>query len=57
MAAVVHNYPPSLSSKKENSFVKDLRHVAGSVFLTGLTVDYYSTFWDGWAGFAEDMDK
>jgi len=55
MAAVVHNFPATLSSKKENSLVKDLRHVAGSIFLTGLTVDYYSSFWDGWAGFADDM--
>ncbi|KAH7395888.1 cell surface spherulin 4-like protein [Cadophora sp. MPI-SDFR-AT-0126] len=55
MAAVVHNFPASLSSKKENSLVKDLRHVAGSIFLTGLSVDYYSSFWDGWAGFAGDM--
>ncbi|KAL2074258.1 hypothetical protein VTL71DRAFT_8036 [Oculimacula yallundae] len=57
MAAVVHNYPASLSNKKENSLVKDLRKVAGSVFLTGLTADYYSSFWDGWAGFANDMAK
>ncbi|KAL5327305.1 hypothetical protein ACEPPN_004999 [Leptodophora sp. 'Broadleaf-Isolate-01'] len=55
LAAVVHNFPASLSSKKENSLVKDLRHVAGSIFLTGLSVDYYSSFWDGWAGFAGDM--
>ncbi|CZT07757.1 related to cell surface spherulin 4-like protein [Rhynchosporium agropyri] len=55
LAAVVHNFPPSLSSKKENKLVKDLRRVAGSVFLTGLSVDYYSSFWDGWAGFAQDM--
>ncbi|KAH7360230.1 Spherulation-specific family 4-domain-containing protein [Rhexocercosporidium sp. MPI-PUGE-AT-0058] len=54
MGAVVHNFPTSLSSK-ENSLVKDLRHVAGSIFLTGLSVDYYSSFWDGWAGFADDM--
>jgi hypothetical protein len=26
------------------------------VFVTGLAIDYYSIFWDGWRGFVEEMD-
>jgi len=37
------------------SLVKDLRTQAGSVFITGLVVDYYASFSAGWAGFASEM--
>jgi len=55
IACIVHDLPASLSNHDENSLVRDLRSVAGSIFVTGLSVDYYASFWEGWDGFARDM--
>lgn len=46
-----------MSSKEEDSFVRELRGLAGRVFVTGLSVDYYASFWEGWQGFVDDMAK
>ncbi|RFU27107.1 hypothetical protein B7463_g9239, partial [Scytalidium lignicola] len=53
-ACIVHDMP--MSSDDEKSLVKDLKTVAGSIFVTGLDVDYYSEFWDGWMGFVAQME-
>ncbi|KAL3424695.1 cell surface spherulin 4-like protein [Phlyctema vagabunda] len=54
-ASIVHSVPTQLSTNKVKSFVKNLRSASGSVFVTGLSVDYYSTFWSGWQQFVSDM--
>jgi hypothetical protein len=47
---------PSLSSNDMTSLVDDLRTVAGSIFVTGLSVDYYASFSSpGWADFTSEM--
>ncbi|KAH8802482.1 Spherulation-specific family 4-domain-containing protein [Xylogone sp. PMI_703] len=53
-ACIVHDMP--MSADDEKNLVKDLKSVAGSVFVTGLDVDYYSRFWDGWLGFVGAME-
>jgi hypothetical protein len=40
-----------------NSLVEDVRSLAGSAFMTGLSVDYYASFWQGWAEFVNEMDQ
>lgn len=55
MAAMVHSLPDTVSRETQKSFVEELRNATGSVFLTGLSVDYYSSFWEGWKGFVKDM--
>lgn len=57
MACIVHDLPSTLSSKDEDSFVRELRGLAGSLFVTGLSVDYYASFWEGWQGFMDIMVK
>jgi hypothetical protein len=54
-ACIVHGVPSSVSS--ETAMVRELRGLAGSVFVTGLEVDYYASFWNGWQGFVDEMDK
>lgn len=54
LACIMHGVP-SLSSNDMTSLVNDLRTVAGSVFVTGLSVDYYASFSDGWADFTKGM--
>lgn len=55
-AVVMHGLPPTLSSIDQESLVNQARRIVGSVFMTGLANDYYVSFWEGWAGFVEDMD-
>ena len=57
LACIVHGLPANLSSNDMNNLVRDVRSLAGSVFMTGLSVDYYASFWQGWAGFVNEMDK
>ena len=52
LACIVHSLPSTLD---ESALVKDLRSSCGSVFITGLSGDYYASFWEGWLGFAIDM--
>jgi hypothetical protein len=54
-ACIIHDLPSTMSSKDEDSFVKELRGLAGSIFVTGLSIDYYASFWEGWQGFVDDM--
>jgi hypothetical protein len=54
-ACIIHGFPSKVSS--ENSLIRELRGLAGSVFVTGLSVDYYASFWDGWQDFVDEMDK
>ena len=55
LAAIVHTVPTTLSDKDEKSLVRDLRSSVGNIFITGLSVDYYASFWSGWLGFTDDM--
>jgi len=57
LACIIHALPTTLSSNDLNALVKDVRSLAGSAFLTGLSVDYYASFWAGWTGFVNEMDK
>lgn len=51
MACIVHGLPNTLSSKDQDSFVHHLRSMCGSAFVTGLSVNYYASFWAGWDNF------
>jgi hypothetical protein len=51
----MHGVPSTLSSNDMTSLVNDLRTVAGSIFVTGLSVDYYASFSPGWADFVSEM--
>lgn len=55
LATIVHSMPNSVNAKAATSLVKDLRGVSSNVFVTGLSVDYYSSFWSGWEGFVQDV--
>lgn len=46
-----------MTSADEGSLLKELRNLAGSLFITGLSVNYYASFWNGWDGFVDDMAK
>jgi hypothetical protein len=56
LAVIIHSIPSSFPKEKKKKLVQDLRSLVGSVFVTGLAIDYYSIFWDGWRGFVEEMD-
>jgi hypothetical protein len=56
LACIMHGVPSTLSSNDMTSLVNNLRAVAGSAFVTGLSVDYYASFSAGWADFVSDMD-
>jgi hypothetical protein len=55
LACIVHSLPSTLSDHDESSLVKDLRSSVGSIFITGLSDDYYASFWAGWLGFTDAM--
>ena len=57
VAIVLHNLPGTMSTRDERSLVKELRGVSESLFITGLSVDYYSSWWSGWSGWVGDMDS
>ena len=53
---IIHTLPASLSQKNETSLVKNASKLAGSIFVTGLSVDYYHSFWRGWMDFVKYLD-
>jgi hypothetical protein len=53
---IVHAIPSSISNRDQDLFVKELRGLAGTLFVTGLSVDYYASFWGGLQGFVDDLD-
>lgn len=55
LACIVHAVPSALSSNDVMALVNGLRTMVGSVFLTGLSVDYYASFSPRWAEFADEM--
>ncbi|TVY83392.1 Spherulin-4, partial [Lachnellula suecica] len=55
LACILHSIPSTLSGQDESSLVKDLRSSVGSIFMTGLSVDYYASFWSGWPSFTDAM--
>jgi hypothetical protein len=57
LACMIHGLPANISSNDLNGLVRDVRSIAGSAFMTGLSVDYYASFWSGWAGFVNEMDN
>lgn len=52
-ACIVHDVPSSISS----ALTRELRGMAGSVFVTGLAVSYYASFWEGWQEFVDEIEK
>lgn len=42
---------------EQGKFVRELRKLAGGVFVTGLDVDYYSYFWDGFERWVRELVK
>jgi hypothetical protein len=57
LVVIIHGLNSTLSTGDQGKFLGEVRDVAGSVFVTGLATDYYASFWDGWAGFVDEMDK
>ncbi|KAE9364773.1 hypothetical protein N431DRAFT_421961 [Stipitochalara longipes BDJ] len=59
LACIVHSVSSPTSGKRQtaNDIIKELRGLAGSVFVTGLSVDYYAAFGERWQDFVDDMDK
>jgi hypothetical protein len=55
LACIMHGVPPTLSSNDMTSLLSNLRTVAGSIFVTELSVDYYASFSSGWADFTSEM--
>ena len=56
LACIIHGVPSTLNGKELTSFVKDVRGLSGSVFITGLSIDYYASFWANWLDFVDGMD-
>jgi hypothetical protein len=52
LACVMHAVP---SSSDIDSLTDELRGLAGAVFVTGLSVNYYASFSPAWAEFADAM--
>ncbi|KAH8674809.1 cell surface spherulin 4 family protein [Tricladium varicosporioides] len=55
LACIIHSLPSAYSDTDKISLARDLRSVAGYIFITGLSVDYYSSFWVGWLGFIANV--
>ncbi|KAE9372917.1 hypothetical protein N431DRAFT_545347 [Stipitochalara longipes BDJ] len=55
LACIVHAIPASLSSIEIIAFMNGLRMVVGSLFLTGLSVNYYASFSPRWVEFADEL--
>jgi len=55
LACIVHAIPEVLSSNDVTAFMNELRAMVGTLFLTGLSADYYSSFSPRWVEFAEGM--
>lgn len=56
LAVIVHSLPSNLSEKTKKSLVRDVKKLAAGVFVTGLSVDYYASFAQGWNDFVGDVD-
>ena len=57
MACIIHGVPSSVENKVHSEIVRELRGLAGNVFVTGLGVDYYAKFCERWQEFVREMDK
>jgi hypothetical protein len=57
LACIVHGVPSTLSDNDVTALVNGLRTLSGSIFVTGLSVDYYASFSPGWAEFTDEMAK
>jgi Spherulation-specific family 4 len=55
LACILHAVPSTLSSNGVTALVNGLRMTVGNVFLTDLSLDYYSSFSPRWAEFADEM--
>ena len=55
VASIIHGVPATLTGKELDSLVRDIRGLSGSIFITGLSVDYYASFWAGWLDFISGM--
>lgn len=56
LAVIIHAIPQNFSDDGQTALLTELKKHAGSVFITGLELDYYSSFWQGWEGFVTEMD-
>lgn len=54
-ACIIHSLPWTLSPSDQKALIMDLRAMAGGIFVTGLAVDYYASFWEHWAAFVDEM--
>lgn len=57
LAVIVHAHPQSKFGENQGSFIEDLGRSVGSLFVTDLCTDYYSSFSGKWAAFVSDVDS
>jgi Spherulation-specific family 4 len=57
VACIMHSVPKAIAKWEMDDTVKELRKVADSIFITELSVDYYSSFGATWQQFLEEMDS
>lgn len=55
LASIVHTLPAGLSQAEISSFVKQVKSITSSVFVTELAEDMYSSFGSVWLSFVRDM--
>lgn len=55
LATIVHSLPANMTQDEMSTFVKEVRGVFNSVFVTDLATDMYSSFGVTWLKFVENM--
>lgn len=56
LACIMHSLPETIEEGNIKNLVRELRKLAGNVFVTELSVDYYSSFGTSWKSFVAEMD-
>lgn len=57
LACIMHSAPVDVEKWRMKDLVKELRKLAGTIFVTNLWADYYSSFGTCWETFVEEMDR
>lgn len=56
LACIMHSIPIARGGWGIKAIANELRNVAGNVFVTELSADYYSSFGTYWKPFMDEMD-
>ncbi|CAG8981998.1 hypothetical protein HYALB_00004866 [Hymenoscyphus albidus] len=57
LVCLVHSLPQDMSLEDQGNFLKELKKLAGAVFVTGLSENYYTTFWNGFENWVSQLAK